>query len=110
MKPNSWRIMWLLVVFDFPTQTKIERRRYSQFRKRLLEEGFLQMQFSVYIRNTPTFSIANSLALKLGKTVPEKGKCSFLFLTDKQYGLTVNFYGKKKEKTEKEPQQLLLFS
>ena len=110
MKPNSWRIMWLIVVFDFPTQTKIEKRRYSQFRKLLLEEGFSQMQFSVYIRNTPTFSIANSLAVKLGRTVPEKGKCSFLFLTDKQYGLTVNFYGKKKEKTEKEPQQLLLFS
>ena len=68
------------------------------------------MQFSVYIRNIPTFSIANSLALKLGRIVPEKGKCSFMFLTDKQYGLTVNFYGKKKEKTEKEPQQLLLFS
>ncbi len=68
------------------------------------------MQFSVYIRNTPTFSIANSLALKFGKIIPEKGKCSFMFLTDKQYGLTVNFYGKKKEKTEKEPQQLLLFS
>ena len=102
--------MWLLVVFDFPTQTKIERRRYTQFRNHLLEEGFLQMQFSVYIRNTPTFPVANSLAHRLGNLVPEKGKCSFLFLTDKQYGLTINFYGRKKEKTEEEPQQLLLFS
>ena len=110
MKPNSWRIMWLLVVFDFPTQTKIERRRYTQFRNHLLEEGFLQMQYSVYIRNTPTFPVANSLAHRLGNLVPEKGKCSFLFLTDKQYGLTINFYGRKKEKTEEEPQQLLLFS
>ena len=102
--------MWLLVVFDFPTQTKIERRRYTQFRNHLLEEGFLQMQYSVYIRNTPTFPVANSLAHRLGNLVPEKGKCSFLFLTDKQYGLTINFYGRKKEKTEEEPQQLLLFS
>lgn len=109
MNPNSWRIMWLLVVFDLPTQTKIERRRYSNFRNNLLENGFDQMQFSVYIKNIPTFNTAKILATKLGNIVPEKGKCSFLFLTDKQYGMSINYYGRKKEKKQKESEQLLLF-
>ena len=31
--------MWLLVLFDLPTDTKQARQQYARFRKRLLEDG-----------------------------------------------------------------------
>ena len=33
--------MRLLIMFDLPVETSKERREYRQFRKRLINEGFL---------------------------------------------------------------------
>lgn len=33
---NAYRIMWLFVFFDLPTNTKTERRHAAQFRKALV--------------------------------------------------------------------------
>ena len=40
--------MWVMVVFDLPVLTKLERKRATQFRNDLLDEAFTMMQFSVY--------------------------------------------------------------
>ncbi len=44
----AYRIMWLFCLFDLPTNTKKQRKRASEFRKKLIEDGFDMMQFSVY--------------------------------------------------------------
>jgi CRISPR-associated endonuclease Cas2 len=36
--------MWVLAMFDLPTDTKKARREYTLFRKALLRDGFTQMQ------------------------------------------------------------------
>ncbi len=108
--PNSWRIMWLICCFDLPTHTKKERWAYSYFRKKLLTNGFQQMQFSVYQRHFETFAKARAEASKLGQFVPDGGKVSFIFLTDKQFGMTINFFGSfHAEDSPDAPEQLLLF-
>ena len=33
---SEYRIMWVLVLFDLPTETKKERKIYAQFRKKLM--------------------------------------------------------------------------
>jgi CRISPR-associated protein Cas2 len=48
---NAYRIMWVLVMFDLPTETKTERKIYAQFRKKILADGFQMFQFSMYIRH-----------------------------------------------------------
>ena len=48
---NAYRIMWLFVMFDLPTNTKVERRNATLFRKALEKDGFTMMQYSVYIRH-----------------------------------------------------------
>ena len=48
---NAYRIMWLFCLFDLPTNTKAQRKRASDFRKFLLEDGFDMMQYSVYKRH-----------------------------------------------------------
>ena len=42
--------MWVLVFFDLPTETRLERKIASSFRKKLLDNGFAMFQFSIYMR------------------------------------------------------------
>jgi CRISPR-associated protein Cas2 len=111
MKFNGWRNMWIMAAFDLPTATKEQRQQYTMFRDLLLKNGFTMMQFSVYIRNMPTLHKAEAMVSRIGKLTPEKGKCSFIMITDKQYGMTKNFYGSSltQEKIPKKYEQLLLF-
>lgn len=51
---NAYRIMWVLVLFDLPTDTKKYRKAYSVFRKKLLQDGFQMFQFSIYMRHCPS--------------------------------------------------------
>ncbi|HET8962544.1 MAG TPA: CRISPR-associated endonuclease Cas2, partial [Chitinophagales bacterium] len=43
--------MWVLVLFDLPTETAEERKIYAKFRKNLLKDGFAMFQFSIYLRH-----------------------------------------------------------
>ena len=47
---SEYRIMWVLVFFDLPTESKRERKLYADFRKKLLQDGFTMFQFSIYVR------------------------------------------------------------
>ena len=43
-----------MVFFDLPTETKKERKSAALFRKRLIEDGFVMFQFSIYMRHCPS--------------------------------------------------------
>lgn len=49
--PWGWRTMWVIAMFDLPTDTPKARKAYARFRKDLLSDGFTMMQYSVYIRH-----------------------------------------------------------
>ena len=51
---SEYRIMWVLVFFDLPTDTKKERKAYADFRKKLMRDGFTMFQFSIYVRHCPS--------------------------------------------------------
>ena len=42
---SEYRIMWVLVLFDLPTETKKDKRAYADFRKNLQKDGFTMFQF-----------------------------------------------------------------
>ena len=50
MDPNHYKMGWLMVAFDLPVKTKEERKRATDFRNFLLDDGFQMIQFSVYAR------------------------------------------------------------
>ena len=52
---NAYHIMWLFVFFDLPVVTKKERRTASLFRKNLMKDGFVMLQYSVYIRHCASY-------------------------------------------------------
>ncbi len=106
---SSYKIMWLVVVFDLPVGTKTERRSATGFRNMLIDEGFIMKQFSVYLRACPNRPGADALAHRIGKRAPSEGDVSIMFFTDKQYGMTQNYSGRSLKETEKKPTQFTLF-
>ncbi len=106
---NAYRIMWLFVFFDLPTNTKKERKAASRFRKELLQDGFSMMQFSVYVRHCASKESAEVHIKRVKSMVPSKGQVSILSITDKQYGMITNFWGRKVEPLPEGPKQLELF-
>ena len=36
---SEYRIMWILVLFDLPTETKKDKKAYIDFRKNLQKDG-----------------------------------------------------------------------
>ena len=107
---NAYHIMWLFVFFDLPVVTKKERKIAAFFRKNLMKDGFVMLQFSVYIRHCASKESQAVHVKRVKGIVPETGMVSILSVTDKQYGDIINFWGKeKKKKVPTEPLQLEFF-
>ena len=109
MDLNGYRIMWLFVFFDLPTETKKDRRNASLFRKNLLKDGFTMMQYSVYMRHCASSESADAHERRIKILLPPLGKVSVLRITDKQFGNIMNFWGKVEEPKIPSPRQLELF-
>lgn len=87
--------MRLLIFFDLPTDTAKDRKRYREFRKLLINEGFIMMQESVYSKLTLNNSIANSTKDKIYKNKPPKGIIQMLTITEKQFSSIEYVIGEK---------------
>ena len=107
--PSAFEIMWVLVLFDLPVTTKLERKKATSFRNNLLDEGFIMKQFSVYLKHTKNRISAEMLSDRIEKLVPREGDISIMFFTDKQFSMTKNYAGKASKPAETAPKQLLLF-
>jgi len=101
--------MWVFALFDLPTETKIQRKAYTRFRKDLLDDGFSMMQYSVYYRHCASQENANVHIQRMGKSLPPEGEVRFITITDKQFSKILTFWGKKRKQTENAPAQLEFF-
>ncbi|MDI1233967.1 MAG: CRISPR-associated endonuclease Cas2 [bacterium] len=106
---NAYRIMWVLVFFDLPTETATERKVASRFRKDILSDGFTMFQFSIYLRHCPSKENAEVHIKRVKKLLPEKGHIGIMCVTDKQFGDMEIFFGKKEQEPHAPVQQLQMF-
>ncbi|MGE0567738.1 MAG: CRISPR-associated endonuclease Cas2 [Bacteroidia bacterium] len=106
---NAYRVMWTLVMYDLPTETKKERKEASLFRKRLMQDGFTMFQFSMYVRHSASSENADVHKRRVKNMLPELGKVGIIQITDKQFGQMEIFFGAKKQDAIPVPQQLELF-
>jgi CRISPR-associated protein Cas2 len=109
MRLNEYRILWILVLFDLPTETATERKIYARFRKNIMKDGFTMFQFSIYLRHCASRENADVHVKRVKKLLPEKGHVGILTITDKQFGMMEIFYGKKLAKQPDTNQQLEIF-
>jgi CRISPR-associated protein Cas2 len=106
---NAYRIMWVFVFYDLPTETKKERKTAADFRKKIMADGFAMFQFSLYLRHCASMENAQVHVKRVKKILPEKGKIGILTVTDKQFGNMEIFHGLKPAEAVPIPQQLELF-
>jgi CRISPR-associated protein Cas2 len=106
---NAYRILWVLVFFDLPTETKQERKIYAKFRKDILKDGFQMFQFSIYMRHCSSRENAEVHISRVKKILPAKGHVGILAITDRQFGMMEIFYGKELTSPPPPVQQLEMF-
>ena len=106
---NQYRIMWVFVFFDLPTETKTDLRNYRKLVKGLEQDGFSRFQWSIFMRHCPSMENAAVHIKRVKSMLPPKGHVCILHLTDKQFGMMEVFLSQKKEEMPRPVQQLELF-
>ena len=79
------KYMYFMVMFDLPTKSPSERKAASRFRKSLIDDGFLMLQFSVYARFIKSGEYRDKHAKRLKKMLPNKGMVNSLLITSGQF-------------------------
>ncbi|NCB46715.1 CRISPR-associated endonuclease Cas2 [bacterium] len=106
---NQYRILWVFVFYDLPTDTKKDRKDIALFRKRLQHDGFAMLQYSIYIRHCNSRENAEVHINRVKSMLPPRGEVIIFTLTDKQFGMMEFFRSAKTSKKPGTPQQLELF-
>lgn len=95
-----YEFMRLVLFFDLPMTTKKEVKVYTKFRKYLIQNGYMMMQFSVYCKIFPNREAAVKHVNKLRKNVPKEGQIRLLMVTEKQYSKIEIIVGGKSNQEE----------
>lgn len=86
--------MRLIIFFDLPMTTKSEIKVYNRFRKTLIREGYIMMQFSVYCKLFANREAAVKHVDFLKRNVPSDGQVRVMMITEKQYSKIALLTGK----------------
>lgn len=106
---SEYRIMWIMVFFDLPTETKRERKAAATFRKQIMQDGFTMFQFSIYLRHCASVENAEVHMKRVRSYLPEYGHVGMLCVTDKQFSNMEIFFSRQTVEPKAPYQQLELF-
>lgn len=106
---SSYQLMWILVMFDLPTETKKQRKLASDFRKCLLKDGFTMFQFSIYVRNCASRENTKVHIERIRNIIPEEGKVCIISITERQFQEILTFEGNRRSSKIPDAIQLELF-
>ena len=106
---SAYKAMWLIVLFDLPTDTKNARRAYTDFRNNLLDNGFTMMQYSVYSRYCNSEEKAAVHLRRMSQNIPADGEVRIMKITDRQFGKMQVYRGKMRKSAERAPTQVEMF-
>lgn len=106
---SGYQIMWLLVTFDLPVETKKQRAAATKFRQNLLDMGFEMSQLSNYLRFCNGKEQFESYVRRVESALPERGDVYVFQFTDRQYENIVRFSDQSRRRQRKNPDQLALF-
>jgi CRISPR-associated protein Cas2 len=77
--------MRTLVFFDLPTDTPQDRKNYAKFRKFLIRDGFMMLQYSVYTKLAINKTVAAQIRRRLEQNKPNTGNIAVMEITEKQF-------------------------
>ena len=94
------RYMRLIVFFDLPVTTSLQRKNSAQFVRFLKKSGYLMMQESVYTKLAVNNKVVNGLIGRLRENRPPEGLVQVLKVTEQQYASIENIIGGQTEHEE----------
>ena len=106
---SGYQLMWMLVTFDLPVETKAQRAAATKFRLALLDLGFEMSQLSNYLRFCNGKEQFESYVRKIESHLPELGDVYIFQFTDRQYENIVRFSDQGRRSPRKNPTQMALF-
>ena len=106
--PSSLKMGWMLVLFDLPVSTKKERDEATSFRKNLLDDGYIMLQFSVYMRSCTSWERMKKHSRRLTNVAPVGGNIRVIFITEKQWGKSIAIISNRYKRKVPVPHQLNL--
>ena len=111
MENLNYKMGWIVVYFDLPTKSKKDKKNYVNFRKALLEDGYLMIQFSVYARPCVSHDRMQTHSRRLKAFLPPAGAVRCMYVTNIQWENTIVFYGPDEQDPIPKtlPQQMLLW-
>lgn len=77
--------MRLFVFFDLPTTTAEDKQHYIAFRRFLLQDGYMMLQYSVYSRIANGLDGVQKHERRIKDNLPPHGNVRFMVVTEKQY-------------------------
>lgn len=102
--------MRIIVFFDLPVSTKVQRKIATDFRKFMIDDGYYMIQFSVYGRLCNNQDNAQMHCRRLAAHAPEGGSVRVMVVTEKQYANMYIVSGEvKKEEQKVEHYQMSFF-
>lgn len=80
-------------MFDLPVETKVQQKAYRTFHKDLLQNGFLMLQYSVYIRFCNNDTSAVKFIKRISKIKPIEGNIRIIKITENQFENMITLLG-----------------
>lgn len=106
---SKYRMAWVLVFFDLPVGTPEERKAAANFRKDLVRDGYIMVQYSVYARPCGSADRVETQVRRLKPKIPPKGEVRSLIISDAQWGRMLVMRSQQKVESEKQPEQMMFF-
>lgn len=105
----GWRLLWLIVTFDLPVLTREDKRQYRRFVDFLEDDGFVRIQYSIFVRPTQTQENTEVHSQRIADHIPPVGQVRVFRFTDKQWARTECFHNARRGIPEKPPEQFVFF-
>ena len=88
---------WLMAMFDLPVLLDEERKEATRFRNALLDDGFIMIQYSIYVRICKNQDDIFKHISRVKSFTPQKGNIRLLQVTEKQYEQMIMLRGIKND-------------
>ena len=98
-----------MVLFDLPVGTPDERRDAANFRKDLVKDGYIMVQFSVYARPCGSADRVDTQVRRLKSKIPAHGEVRGMIISDAQWGRMIVMRSQQRREAEKMPDQMMFF-
>lgn len=100
--------MRVILFYDLPTVTAVQRSIHARFRRRLVRSGFIMMQESVYCRLAINQNYVSAIIREVDGFKPEQGLIQIITVTENQYAKMVYLIGEKTSRVIDTPERIVI--